>query len=115
MNSPSDVNEEHVGDTTKCPDTDLVTDAAKVDKLALTLDALTTNSLEDSIPVSSVDDLTEVTHQACVADDSVIRQTVNDESKSEAKQPTFAEILKQYRKFSIDLMPKVRVMLCSTC
>ena len=113
--APSDINEGHVGDTTKCCDTDLVTDTAEVDQLATSLDAITTNSLEESIPVSIVDDVAPVTYPAVVADESAARQTVKDEPESEAKQPTFAEILKQYRKFSIDLMPKVRVMLCSTC
>ena len=114
-NAPSDdVNEGHVGDTTKCRDADVVTDTAEVDQLTTTLDALATGSIEESIPVSSVDDVSAVTLPAGVTYELATRQMLIPEPESEAKQSTFAQILKQYRKFSIDLMPKVRLMLCSS-
>ncbi|KAI0219006.1 Rab proteins geranylgeranyltransferase component A 1 [Lamellibrachia satsuma] len=111
VNLFSNANKTHASDTTGCSDTDIVTDTGTVDQMTMSLDALTTNDVEEltSVSTSSVDDGVEVTQEGdktggCVDD---LGLTAKEDPETIGKQPTFREIKQQWRKFSIDLMPKV--------
>lgn len=116
VNLSSNANKTHASDTTGCSDTDIVTDTGTVDQMTMSLDALTTNDVEEltSVSTSSVDDGVEVTQEGdktggCVDD---LGLTAKEDPETIGKQPTFREIKQQWRKFSIDLMPKVRHKFC---
>ena len=108
-----DNNKLYSSDTVTCPDIDMVTHTDTVDQMTASLDALVVSGVDVSTPVS-----TSVTTEVAPGVGETVEETAEepgaDDQEPVGKLPTFQEIKQQWRKFSVDLVPKVSTC-CVTC
>ena len=97
-----DNNKVRSSDTVTCRDTDLVTHTDTVDQMTASLDALVVSDVDVSTPMS-----TSVTTEVAPDVGETAEEPGSDAQEPRGKLPTFEEIKQQWRKFSVDLVPKV--------